>query len=144
MSAGKAMSAVELLQFQDVTDQRGSLLALEQLRNIPFEIKRVYCIYGVSPKEERGFHAHLELEQVAFCLSGSVTIDVEYSKGKERFALTNPAQGLYMGGLVWREMKAFSEDAVLMVIASDYYDEGDYVREYENFKVRLSRLKEQA
>ena len=121
-------------------DQRGSLISLEGNRNIPFNIKRVYYIYGTKPEAERGKHAHSHLKQVIVCVSGSCTFVLDDSKSREEIELNQPDVGLYIGENIWREMKNFSRDCVVMVLASEYYDENEYIRDYEKFKKEVKCL----
>lgn len=125
---------VELVRFPVHGDKRGSLIALEGGQNIPFEIRRVYYIYDTEQNIPRGFHAHRNLEQMLVAVSGSVTIHVEYGEHKEQILLDYPDKGLLMKGLVWRELHNFSKDCVLVTLASDHYDEADYIRDYQEFK----------
>ncbi|KHN59331.1 sugar 3,4-ketoisomerase [Aeromonas hydrophila] len=127
------MSLIELIDFPVLGDNRGKLVAIEGNRHIPFEIKRVYYIYGSSSDVARGFHAHKELRQVAVCLSGQCRIVMDDGSKKEDVILDNPSQALLIDKMQWHEMYDFSSDCVLMVLASDIYDESDYIREYENF-----------
>ncbi len=124
------------LQLQRHGDARGSLVALEGMsEQIPFEVKRVYYIYDTTPGTIRGKHAHKELKQVLICISGACTIECELPNGgKVSHRLDWPDKGLLIEGLVWREMKDFSKDAVLLVLASEHYDEADYIRDYNQFK----------
>jgi len=115
-------------------DDRGSLIALETTRELPFDtIERVYFVYGTSPGVDRGFHAHRALEQWVTCVSGSCTMTVDDGRERRSVSLDSPEKGLYIGPSIWREMSDFSPDAVLMVIASTRYDESDYIRNYEDF-----------
>lgn len=123
----------DLISFQEITDGRGGLISLEQNRNIPFEIKRVYYIYGTPEDVRRGFHAHKALEQVAVCVKGSCTFLLDNGRERVECKLDTPSKGLYIGNMIWREMYDFSEDCVLIVLASELYDEADYIREYDNF-----------
>ena len=125
---------VELVRFPVHGDKRGSLIALEGGQDVPFEIRRVYYIYGTEQNIPRGFHAHRTLEQMLVAFSGSVTIHVEYRGNKEQILLDSPDKGLLLKGLVWREMHNFSEDCVLVTLASDHYDESDYIRDYQEFR----------
>ena len=118
-----------LINFSVIGDSRGSLVSLEGSRNIPFDIKRVYYIYGTKPNQERGKHAHKELQQVIVCLSGSCTIILDDGKKRESIEINRPDVGLYIGKNIWREMKDFSNDCVLMVLANEYYDEKEYIRD---------------
>lgn len=114
-------------------DNRGSLIALEENHNVPFDVKRVYYIFGTKENVRRGFHAHKNLKQLAICVSGSCTFLLDDGKVKEHIALTSPTQGLLIEGLIWREIYDFSADCVLMVLADNYYDESDYIRCYDMF-----------
>ncbi|MFM5361292.1 FdtA/QdtA family cupin domain-containing protein [Aeromonas veronii] len=127
------MSLIELIDFPVLGDHRGKLVAIEGNRHIPFEIKRVYYIYGSSSDVARGFHAHKELRQVAICLSGQCRIVMDDGSKKEDVILDNPSQALLIDRMQWHEMYDFSSDCVLMVLASDIYDESDYIRNYESF-----------
>ena len=111
----------------------GFLTALEENREIPFSIRRIYYVYDVPEEIKRGFHAHKRLEQILICLSGSVKIKVDNGNEKRIFELSDPSKGLYIGPGIWREMYDFSQSAVLLVLASEYYNESDYIRDYEEF-----------
>lgn len=124
---------IKLLQLQSHGDERGSLVSLEEQKNIPFPIKRVYYMFDTRDKVRRGFHAHKELKQLAIVLKGSCRFMLDDGKEKIEVLLDNPAQGLYIESFVWREMFDFSEDCVLVVLADAFYDEADYVRDYEEF-----------
>lgn len=137
---GSVQSEVSELSFVGIGDKRGELVALESNKNVPFDIKRVYYMYQISKGAERGFHAHIKLKQVAVCVSGSCTIEVEYVDGKSSFLLDSPDKGIYMSGLVWREIKNCSDDCVLMVLADELYSEDDYIRQYSEFKQHLPQL----
>ena len=122
----------QLNSFEVIGDTRGFLISLEAQRNIPFDIKRVYYIYGTN-EQPRGFHAHRELQQMLVCVSGSCRVLLDNGKIKKEYDLLNPNEGLFVDKLIWHEMYDFSKDCVLMVLASDYYDENDYIREYKEF-----------
>tara|TARA_B100001093_G_scaffold96961_1_gene88926 strand:- start:7898 stop:8311 length:414 start_codon:yes stop_codon:yes gene_type:complete len=115
-------------------DERGSMVVLESNTSVPFEIKRVYYIFDTKNNVSRGFHAHKELRQLAVCVSGSCRLLLDDGKSKKNIILNNPSEGLLIGNLIWREMHDFSSDCVLMVLANEYYDELDYIRDYEKFK----------
>ena len=119
--------------FQQHGDERGQLIALEGNKDIPFEIKRVYYMYDTGQGVRRGFHAHQSLQQILICIHGSCNIHLKDGFEKKGVALEKPYEGLYIANDMWREMYDFSPDAVLMVLASDYYDENDYIRNYEDF-----------
>lgn len=127
------MSLIQLVDFKSLGDERGGLISLEQNINIPFEIKRIYYIYNSQKGISRGFHAHKALEQVAVCVKGSCRFVLDDGLHRENVLLDSPCKGLYIGNNKWREMHDFSEDCVLMVLASDYYDESDYIRDYNEF-----------
>jgi dTDP-4-dehydrorhamnose 3,5-epimerase-like enzyme len=122
-----------LQRYKVLGDTRGSLIALESERNIPFEIKRVYYIFNTMPGVARGFHAHKMLRQILVCVAGSCTIVLDDGCIRSEYVLDRPDIGLEIGPCTWREMKNFSEEAVLLVLASDYYNEDDYIREYSDF-----------
>lgn len=122
-----------LINFKTLGDNRGSLIAIEEGYNAPFSIKRFYYIFDTKKGVERGFHAHLNLKQIAIAVKGSCTFVLDDGKTKKEVKLTNPNQGLFIEGLIWREMKDFSEDCILTVLASEHYDENDYIRDYDKF-----------
>ena len=122
-----------LIRFGVFGDNRGSLIALENGHNLPFDVKRVYYIYGTKDGVSRGFHAHRKLKQMLIAVRGSVTVKCEYGDRKKEYALNRPDEGLLIEGLVWREMHDFSPDCVLVVLADEYYSESDYIRDYETF-----------
>lgn len=127
----------KLLQLKMLGDERGNLIALEsQSGEIPFEVKRVYYICGTPPGVTRGKHAHYVLKQVLICVSGSCDILLDDGKERKTVRLDNPAKGLFIDGFIWREMSNFSPDCVLMVLASEHYNEDDYVRDYTVFSTK--------
>ncbi len=119
--------------FQQHGDERGMLVALEELKDIPFKIKRVYFMYGTKQNIHRGFHAHKRLEQILICIHGSCKVKLDNGKEKKLVSLEKPYEGLYISSNIWHEMYDFSIDAVLLVLASDFYYEEDYIRNYEEF-----------
>lgn len=120
-------------QFQQHGDERGQLVALEEYKDIPFEIKRVYYMYGTKQEVIRGYHAHKNLEQILICIHGSCKVLLDNGEEKKKVFLERPYEGLYVSNDMWREMYDFSPDAVLLVLASDYYKEEDYIRDYDKF-----------
>lgn len=128
------MSLVSLINFPVKGDERGSLIALEANDTIPFEIKRVYYIFDTKEGVARGFHAHKNLKQVLIAVSGFCTILLDDSTKKEEIVLNSSAQGLLIDSFIWREMYNFSKDCVLLVLASDHYNESDYIRNYDDFR----------
>lgn len=124
-------------------DERGQLIALEEKKDFPFDIRRVYYIYDTLPDVRRGFHAHRNLEQILVCVHGSCKIHLDDGHETAEVLLDSPTQGLYIANDMWREMYDFSEGAVLLVLASEYYDEKDYIRNYDDF-IAMVRNKENA
>lgn len=119
--------------FQPHGDERGQLIAIEEQKDIPFAIKRVYYMYDTGEGVVRGYHAHKTLQQILVCVHGSCKIRLDNGKEKKVVALEKPYEGLYVSNAMWREMYDFSPDAVLMVFASELYDENDYIRDYDEF-----------
>ncbi len=115
-------------------DAKGHLVALEELRQIPFELKRIYYIFGTQLGVTRGLHAHRELRQLAVCVSGSVTMLLDDGVERTTLVLDRPDRGVLIEPMIWHEMSDFSEQAVLLVAAEDYYDEADYIRSYAEFR----------
>lgn len=126
------MQAIKYV-FQPHGDKRGQLVALEEFKDIPFKIKRVYYLYDTLTDVTRGFHAHKSLEQILICVHGSCKIRLDNGKEKKIVPLEKPYEGLYVSNAMWREMFDFSSDAVLIVLASELYDESDYIRDYDEF-----------
>ncbi len=106
---------------------------MESNRNVPFDIRRVYYITGMSPDQPRGFHAHRQLQQVAVCVAGRCRMVLDDGKTRNETWLDTPDNGVLIGNMVWREMHDFSSDCVLLVLASELYDEADYIRDYDAF-----------
>lgn len=125
--------------FQQHGDERGSLVALEAFKDIPFEIKRVYYMYDTKKGVIRGYHAHRNLQQILVCIHGSCKILLDNGTEKKKVYLEKPYEGLYVPNNMWREMYDFSDGAVLMVLASEYYNEEDYIRDYDKFLEYVKR-----
>lgn len=123
----------KLIKMNVFGDERGKLVSLEGGKNIPFDIKRVYYIYDTLPEQDRGMHAHKELEQVIVAMDGACTFVLDDGKNREEVVLNRPDTGLYIGKNMWREMKNFSYGCKLMVLASTHYDENEYIRDYDEF-----------
>lgn len=132
------MALIRLVDFKSLSDERGTLVALESSRNIAFEIRRVYYMVGMGSDVSRGFHAHKQLQQVAVCLAGRCRVVLDDGLQRGDVWLDSPTKGLLIGNLVWREMHDFSNDCVLMVLASEYYDEADYIRDFDLFREMVS------
>ena len=128
-----------LIKFGVKDGKSGSLVPLEALKNIPFDIKRVFYIYDVAPGETRGRHTQKTLQEVVVCLRGKCKIKLEDAQGEKTFELSRPDSGLYIGPMVWREMSDFSADCILLALADQLYDENDYIRDYKEYR-RVARL----
>lgn len=124
---------IRKIRFTRHTNETGSLAFLESVRDIPFSIKRVYYIFDVAKGAHRGFHGHKKLQQVLICIRGSCKVLLDDGVEKAVVELNDPTEGLYGGNAVWREMFEFSSGAVLLVLASEYFDESDYIRDYKEF-----------
>ncbi|EGD4975944.1 WxcM-like domain-containing protein [Escherichia coli] len=124
---------IKLIPLQAHGDERGSLIALEEENNIPFEIKRVYYMFNTTQGVRRGLHAHRKLKQIAIAVRGSCRFVLDDGRERVEILLDNPCQGLLIDSCIWREMYDFSKDCVLMVLADSHYDENDYIRNYEEF-----------
>ncbi len=132
MCCNRSMEIIKYT-FSPHGDERGQLVAIEALKDLPFEFKRVYYIYDTKDGVRRGFHAHYDLEQILICVSGSCKIHLDNGFETQEVLLDKPYEGLYIANNMWREMYDFTKDAVLLVIASRPYDELDYIRNYDDF-----------
>ena len=119
--------------FQPHGDERGQLIALEEFKDIPFRIKRVYYMYDTEDGFVRGKHAHKNLQQILVCISGSCKVLLDNGTEKKVVPLETPYEGVYVANNMWREMFDFSPGAVLLVLASELYEEEDYIRDYDEF-----------
>ncbi len=122
-----------LVNLPKYSDDRGSLSFVEGGRHIPFDIRRVYYLYDMPVDAERGAHGHLALEQLIVPISGAFDIILDDGTRKKVVHLDNPAQGLYVCPMMWRNLCNFTSDAVVLVFASLPYDEADYFRDYNDF-----------
>lgn len=127
------MNLINWVKFPQLGDDRGSLVALEAEKTVPFAVQRVYYIFGTQQNVARGFHAHRNLKQVAVCVTGKCRMILNDGKTREEVWLDSPIKGLLIDDLVWREMYDFSSDCVLLILASEHYDESDYIRDYQEF-----------
>lgn len=123
----------QLINFDVKGDCMGSLVPIESLKDVPFEIKRVYYIFGTSFDTVRGRHAHRKLEQVIIPIAGNCDFILDDGKTRETVHLSSPNQGLYLKHNIWGEFTHFSKDCVILVLASEHYDEADYIRDYKTF-----------
>lgn len=124
---------IEMYDFAAFNDDRGSLIAWESNKNIPFEIKRVYCIYGVKDHKRRGLHAHKEGDIILICIKGTCKILINDGVYSTETLLDGANKGLHIPSGRWHEMYDFSQDAILLVLASNQYDEDDYIRDINTF-----------
>lgn len=134
---GQPGGDVRLIDLPRIHDPRGDLTFIEGGRHVPFDIARVYYLYNVPVDADRGGHAHRQLQQVLFALSGSFRITVDDGFARREYWLRDPRIGLLISRMVWREMDSFSQGAVVMVLASHPYDEADYFRDYQEFLVAV-------
>ncbi|MDY7561404.1 FdtA/QdtA family cupin domain-containing protein [Pseudomonas sp. CCC3.2] len=129
---------IELVDLKVIGDDRGSLIALEQGQNIPFAIKRAYYIFDTRSDVNRGFHAHRRLEQMAICVSGRCKMVIDDGVTRKEVWLDSSSKALIIRNMIWREMHNFSQGCVLVVFASEHYDESDYIRNYDQFIKEVS------
>jgi len=135
------LSKCKIIDLPKISDRRGNLTFIEENRHIPFKIKRVYYLYDVPGGESRGGHAHKHLQQFIIAASGSFDVILDDGFERKRFHLNRSYYGLYVAPMIWRELNNFSSGSVCLVLASELYDEEDYIRDYETFK-KMIRQKE--
>lgn len=123
----------KILEFGDLGDERGKLVVVEGAMDIPFEIKRVFYIYGSDSQVIRGQHANRDSEFVLINVSGSSKVRVDNGFEEEIIELNRPRMGLYLPTMVWKDMYDFSEDSVLLVLANTHYDGNEYIRDYDEY-----------
>lgn len=128
-----SLTDCRIIDLPKTTDVRGNLTFIEGGRHIPFEIQRVYYLYDVPGGAERGGHAHKGLHQLIVAMSGSFDVVLDDGHNKKRIHLNRSYQGIYVCPMMWRELDNFSSGSVCMVLASNYYDESDYYRDYDEF-----------
>jgi dTDP-4-dehydrorhamnose 3,5-epimerase-like enzyme len=128
-----SLSDCKIIQLPKIQDQRGNLTFIESDRHIPFDIKRVYYLYDVPGGSSRAAHGHKKLHQLMIAMSGSFDVTLDDGSEKKTFHLNRSYSGLYIPPMMWRDLDNFSSGAVCMVLASEYYDEQDYFREYSDF-----------
>ena len=122
-----------VIDLQKINDAKGNLTFIEGNRHLPFAIKRVYYVYDVPGGAQRGGHAHKKLHQFIIAASGSFDVILDDGEDKERFHLNRSYYGLYIGTMVWRELDNFSTGSVCLVLASEYFEESDYFRDYNEY-----------
>lgn len=127
---------IKYFEYDIMSDEEcecGSLIALEGSKNIPFEIKRVFYIYGVDVSVSRGAHAHKDSNQVLIAVHGSCEIVFDDGNEKQTILLDSPNKGILQENMIWGEMQDFSKDCVLMVLSDSFYCVNDYIRDYDEF-----------
>ena len=137
---GNSMMDIKLISLQKHGDERGALIALEEQRNIPFEVKRIYYILETLKGVRRGFHAHKVTRQLAIVVKGACKFHLDNGKETKQVELNDPTIALLIEPYIWHEMYDFSDDCVLLVIADDFYKESDYIRNYDDFIRRVNSI----
>jgi hypothetical protein len=128
-----------LIEFRRIANPKGNLTPIEACADVPFEIRRVYYLYDVPGGEVRGGHAHRRIQQVIIAASGSFDVVLDDGIKRARFMLNRSYYGLYVPTMVWRELENFSSGSVCLVLASEHYEEGDYIRDIHDFRDELRR-----
>ena len=124
---------VKLLNLRTFIEPDGNLVPIESKHDIPFDIKRIFYVYGVNDQNDRGKHAHHKTKQVLICLSGEVEVICDDGVHRKKYKLTKPHQAIYIPEMIWDEQRYMSEDAVLLVLSNTYYDSKDYIEDYDEF-----------
>jgi dTDP-4-dehydrorhamnose 3,5-epimerase-like enzyme len=134
MNINKANKNIKIINLPKILDKRGNLTFIEGKKHIPFEIKRAYWIYDVPGGEKRGGHAYKTLREFVIALSGSFDVVLDDGREKKVYSLNRSYYGIFIPEMIWREINNFSTNALCLVLASDFYKEEDYIRNYKNFK----------
>lgn len=136
----KLQKQYKIIEFTDLGDERGNLVVIEgDGMDIPFEIKRVFYIYGSDSEVIRGQHANRETEFLLVNVSGTSKVKIDNGTESEVILLNRPRMGLYLSSMVWKDMYDFSEDSVLLVLASRHYDASEYIRDYSDYLAELKK-----
>ena len=136
----KNMERIKMLEFAEHGDEKGNLVVIEGSQDIPFEVKRVFYIYGSEQGHVRGNHANLKSEFVLVNVVGKSKVKIKDGKGNEIiYCLNRPKIGLYIPAMVWKEMYDFSEDSVLLCLSSEHFNDKEYVRDYNNYQMMVNR-----
>jgi dTDP-4-dehydrorhamnose 3,5-epimerase-like enzyme len=130
-----------IIELPKISDPRGNLTFVEANRHIPFDIKRVYYLYDVPGGSVRAGHGHKQLQQLFIAMSGSFDLLIDDGHEKKKYHMNRSYYGLYVSPMIWRDLDNFSSGSVCMVFASDYYDESDYYREYQDFIEAVNQKK---
>lgn len=136
------INKVRMLEFPQLGDERGHLVVLETKQHIPFDIKRVFYIYGSDHNVVRGQHANKKSQFVLINVAGTSKVKIKDGEGNEAiFCLNRPHTGIYLPEMIWKEMYDFSEDSVLLCLSNEYYDSKEYIRNYQDFEKEIARSK---
>ena len=129
----KTRDHYKVVEFSEMGDERGNLVVIEGNKDIPFEIKRVFYMYGTDSTMVRGSHANRKSEFVLINVAGKSKIKVDDGFSKSIIELDKPRMGVYLPAMLWKDMYDFSEDSVLLVLASEHYDGSEYIRDYDEY-----------
>ncbi len=141
----KLQEQYKIIEFTDLGDERGNLVVIEgDGMDIPFDIKRVFYIYGSDSEVVRGQHANRETEFLLVNVSGTSKVRIDNGTESKVILLNRPRMGLYLSSMVWKDMYDFSEDSVLLVLASRHYDASEYIRSYPDYLAELEKLRGEA
>lgn len=136
------INKIQMLEFPQLGDERGHLVVLEAHKDIPFDVKRVFYIYGSDHKAIRGQHANKKSQFVLINVAGTSKVKIRDGEGNEAiFCLNRPHTGIYLPEMIWKEMYDFSEDSVLLCLSNEYYDSEEYIRDYQDFEQEIARNK---
>lgn len=136
----KNLSEIELTELPRIVDPRGSLTFLDSFAQVPFEIKRVFYTYDVPPGEDRGAHAHKQLQEFLIAISGSFEVVLDDGKERRTFLLDRPTRGIHVPAGMWVAQQNFSPDGICLVMASLPYDDSDYIRNYDDYQRYIKGL----
>lgn len=132
-------SLIKFIELPKILDEC-ELIVAQTPEHIPFKIKRVYFIRRAHPQLPRGFHAHKTCQQIIFCICGSIKLIIDNGKVREKIILAEPHKGIFLDKMVWHEMVNFKKNTILLVLASDNFNEKDYIRDYEKFRKRAAEI----
>tara|TARA_X000001382_G_scaffold119368_1_gene100114 strand:+ start:345 stop:767 length:423 start_codon:yes stop_codon:yes gene_type:complete len=128
------LNDVKFLNLRKVIESDGNLVPIESKHDIPFDIKRIFYVYGVKNQDDRGKHSHYKTKQVLICLSGKIDVIVDDGVHRKKYRLSKPYEAVYIPEMIWDEQNYLSEDSLLLVLSNTYYDTDDYIEDYEEFK----------
>lgn len=134
------MNGVRIISLPRISDERGSLTFMEGNSQIPFEMKRIYYVYGVPESQNRGAHANIEAEQIIIAVSGKFDVTLDDGDERKKYTLESPDKALYVPPKIWVELENFSAGAVMLVLRPTAYDKNDYIRDYEEFRAMVKNV----